>query len=101
MEEQTMTIDIAIGISRKSRDFLDKLKVELLEYAQKMRRDDLFQLFDNFDYDDLIYVLHLGFSEKSFFETVRGTCEGISFELSEQDLDEIRLGIKTLFKKDG
>ena len=62
-----------IEISTETQVDLDNLRADLLEYADSTGDKALIKKIENCSYDRLVHLLNVGFSEKTFQETLKGT----------------------------
>lgn len=82
-----------IEISKDNIELLDGLKKQEIEHAKHFGREDIANLWTRFDYNDLITVLNLGYSEKAFFNAIQDNADPQMFELTADDLDNIYQGL--------
>jgi hypothetical protein len=64
-----------IQISKEVQMDLDNLRKELVEVVSNTNDLDLMKKLEKCSYDKLILLLNVGFSEKSFYETLNGKTE--------------------------
>jgi hypothetical protein len=71
---------IKINISKENQANLDNLRRELVSFISRTNDLELMKRLEKCSYDRLIFLLNIGFSEKSMFETLNGTIEISNFE---------------------
>jgi hypothetical protein len=86
-------VNMEISLTKISVELLDALKKQMINDFQRFKRKDLVSIIQSFDYNDIVLMLNYGFSEKAFFETVRGEITPTPFYLSKLQLDQIALGL--------
>lgn len=87
-----------VALSEASQELLEVLRQELTQRFMSFDRPNLVQLMEQAEYNDLIAILHLGFSEKACFDSLRGMIDTTSFDLSEDDLNEVFQGLQAIIK---
>jgi len=85
-----------VGIGKTTKELLDSLKEGQIQLWKQQNRDDIADIFERMDYNDLVMVLHLGFSEKAFYESMQGIVTTSSFRLSEEEINKIKQGLNML-----
>lgn len=83
-------------LTEKNKELLDTLKANMIRDFTNMERPDIVDVLKEFNYNDLIMVLHLGFSEKTFFRSLRGLEKNVSFYLSNEQLNKIASRLRSL-----
>ena len=63
---------INIEISKDNQVNLDNLRKEIVEIISRTNDLELMKKVEKCDYDKLILLLNIGFSEKAFYETLNG-----------------------------
>lgn len=64
--------EISIKISKVTQMSLDNLRREMVEIISNANDLDLMKKLEKCSYDKLILLLNIGFSEKSFYDTLCG-----------------------------
>jgi hypothetical protein len=66
---------VTINISKEVQMNLDSLRREIVEIVSNTNDLDLMKKVEKCSYDKLILLLNVGFSEKSFYDTLNGKTE--------------------------
>ena len=85
-----------IEIDSRVKDLLDVLKRNQIKIWETQNRKDIADIWNKFDYNDLIMVLHLGFSEMAFYQSMVGVVEPERFDIPKENLNKIRQGLHRL-----
>jgi hypothetical protein len=85
-----------VVITQKTKELLDSLKKQLILDFEQMHLPETVKVIESFDYNDMIMVLNLGFSEKAFYESMQGKLNAIRFSLTKSEVDKIQVGIRAM-----
>jgi hypothetical protein len=85
-------------LSQGSIELLEVLRNFLIQKFERAGVPEIVQIFKNMPYDWLVRVLHYGFSEETFFESMKGNFKPKPFKLSMEDLEKIRKNMKRTFR---
>jgi len=77
-----------IEISTETQVDLDNLRADLLEFADNTGDKVLIKKIETCSYDRLVHLLNIGFSEKTFQDTLKGTGTGTGIETLDTELPE-------------
>jgi hypothetical protein len=61
-----------ICISTVNKELLDSLKQEFITIFKESNHSQCAKILSTFDYNDLITLLQIGFSEKALFDSLQG-----------------------------
>lgn len=62
-------------LSKQSIVLLDILRRDMVTIVSEMNDLELMKKLENCDYDSIVQILNLGFSEKAFFDALTGKVE--------------------------
>lgn len=85
-----------VEVNEMGKQFLEKTRKTCLELFPGSKI--LQEKFTKMSYDDLIIMLHGGFSEKALIQSLQGIFERTLFEYSKEDLEAIEKGIDAVIK---
>jgi len=85
-------------ITEKTKELLDSLKEQIIGDFKKMNLPETIKFIESFDYNDMIMLLHLGFSEKALYESLRGVCIKTPFSLTKTEVAKIQIGLRDIMR---
>ena len=85
-----------VEINGKVKTLLDALRESQMALWETRDRLDIAQIWSGLDYNDLIMALHLGFSERAFYESMQLKVTPTSFSISKDEENKIRQGLHRL-----